>query len=499
MPVVEARPLTLADLMGHCVPEVELESSWRRVVVTAITDDSRAVIPGCVFVAVRGAVTDGHAYLEQAIAAGAVAVLVERPSASAATVPVVVVSALAERRNALAETVYGYPSQALATVGITGTNGKTSTAFHLAELAGMLGIPAHYFGTLGTGPVDALTDAGHTTLPAMELPARLQRARASGAQLAALEVSSHGLAQHRVAGTAFDVAVLTNFSRDHLDFHGTVEAYAQAKLQLFRMPGLAVRIVNADDALGVRIAQETAQASGRLRSYGAASSAVALGWQDLRHDADGVSGRWRFEGTAFALQLPLLGSFAVANVAAALLALDSLDLALSRTALVDAARRLRGVPGRMEAIRVLGQPLAIVDYAHTPDALRQALLAVRAHCRGRLWVVFGCGGDRDRGKRLMMGEAAAELADSIVVTSDNPRSEDPLAIIRDIEPALADHPCWHRREERSAAIDFALGRAAADDVVLIAGKGHEPYQEIAGERLPFDDRAIVRELLGAQR
>lgn len=504
MSALDGAPVTLAEVLSLCPGAERLAGAVKTGTVRlhGVTDDSRAVAPGLLFIAVQGDRADGHDHIEAALAAGSAAVFCERalPELRHAAASVYRVPYLRERRSMIAELVYGNPSAQLKLLGVTGTNGKTSTAWFATQLAGAVGYSAGYVGTIGTGVPGALRATVHTTPPATALPAILREFVDAGLELAAIEVSSHALAQGRVEAVEFDVAVLTNFSRDHLDYHRTEEAYAAAKLKLFEHPELGSRIANGADRLGQLIVERyDDERFPSVLTFAPQNSAAvpALGWSDLRFLGGGISGRWHWQNQQLQFELPLLGEFAVANVAAAMLALLCIEPRLTLGELVDAGRTLAGVPGRMEAFypAVAPGPTVIVDYAHTPDALHNALTAVRLHCAGRLWAVFGCGGDRDPGKRPQMGAAAAALADEIVVTSDNPRSEDPLAIIRDVEPALAGHGRWRREPDRRLAITETLAAAGVDDVVLVAGKGHEDYQEVAGQRLPMDDRALVRALL----
>ena len=448
------------------------------VVVTGMTHDSRGVNRGEVFACVRGATTDGHDHAPAAVAAGAVALLVDHELA-AVLVPQAVVDDVRPAMGPLASAVYGHPSRALTVVGVTGTNGKTTTTAMLASVFAAAGRRCGVVGTL-TGV--------RTTPEAPALQARLARFRDDGYEAVAMEVSSHALDQHRVDGTRFAVALFTNLTQDHLDYHGTMEAYYAAKARLFTA-GLAVRaVVNADDPYGARLASE---AGVPVEPYSLADAG------ELAVGAGACSFRWR----GHQLRVPLGGTFNAMNALGA--ATTALACGIDPEAIVAGLATVPAVPGRFEAVDA-GQPFGIVvDYAHTPDSLLKVLDAAReiagtGRVVGRVIVVFGCGGDRDAAKRPLMGSVAGERADVVVITSDNPRHEDPAAIIGAVQSGLTHSRAdVHVEADRRAAIDLALHRALPGDVVVVAGKGHEPYQEIGDRRLPFDDRAVVRELLAA--
>ncbi len=469
----------LADVDVLSAPETALA-----IEVGGLSDDSRAVLPGDLFVAVRGEASDGHDHVSDAVSAGAVVVLAERELA-AAGVPVVVAADLKRQRSALADRVLGQPSRALTCVGVTGTNGKTSIACFVAELVNMLGNRAGYMGTIGWGNPGALESSGLTTESAITVQKRLAAFRDDGLGWAVLEVSSHALDQHRVDGVSFDYAVFSNLSRDHLDYHEDFDSYGRAKARLFGFPDLNAAIINFDDDFGRALAAELA---GRLIviGYGSAEDAHVQ-WRDLEFHPAGVRGAFTTPWGDADFELPLFGTFSVANAAAALAVLCESGYPLADV--VSALGRLSAVPGRMEFFP--GAPTLLVDYAHTPDALAKMLAALKPHIDGRLICLCGCGGDRDRGKRPLMAAAACEHADAVWLTSDNPRSEDPGAIINDMLSGVPESAVVHIQVDRRLAIDEAVAWAAPEDLVVIAGKGHEDYQEVAGQRLPFDDRAIA--------
>lgn len=443
------------------------------VEVTGISHDSRRVRPGDLFCCVRGAHADGHAFASAAVAAGAAAVLCERELAVG--VPQVVVPDTRAAMGPVADAVFGHPSRRVAVVGVTGTNGKTTTTHLLAAVCDHAGMPCGLIGTLS---------GARTTPEAPELQATLAAHVAAGKRAVAMEVSSHALELHRVDAVRFAVAVFTNLGRDHLDFHGTLEAYFRAKARLFEPERAAVGVVNADDPHG-RLLLEAARIP--TRAFRLADAA------DL--DVGVTASTFRWEGHPVRLRLG--GVFNVANALAAATAARELGVA---PADVAAGLSAAGpVPGRFEPVEA-GQPFTVlVDYAHTPEALEQVLRAARG-AEGRLIVVFGCGGDRDPTKRPVMGATAARLADVVVITSDNPRHEDPMAIIAAVKAGTTGGPATVVVEpDRRAAIAAALAAAAPGDVVVVAGKGHETHQELGDRTVAFDDRAVVRELLAGVR
>jgi UDP-N-acetylmuramoyl-L-alanyl-D-glutamate--2,6-diaminopimelate ligase len=459
--------------------------------IERLTADSRRCGPGTAFFAYPGEKADGRAYIGDAVARGASAVLWEAGNfawSPAWRVPNSAVHGLKQRASELAGEFYGQPSHALWMCGVTGTNGKTSSSHWIAAALERSGTRSGIIGTLGCGFPGALRDAGNTTPDALELQATLSELRAAGARAAAMEVSSHGLTQGRVNGVRFACALFTNLSHDHLDYHRSMQAYAEAKARLFALPGLEAAVLNLDDAFGRELARRLA---GRVRRIGYAMDAPVAGATDefigLQPSMQIVSSWGRAR-----LATRQVGRFNLANALGVLGCLMARGLPFA-----DAVRllaELPAVPGRME--QVGERPLVIVDYAHTPDALEKVLGALRplaAERGGRLAVVFGAGGDRDPAKRPLMGAVGERGSDRVIITSDNPRSEDPLRIIEAIASGMrADAP---REPDRRRAIELAVLEAAPQDVVLIAGKGHESYQEIAGRRLPFSDQAVARAAL----
>ena len=455
-----------------------------------LTTDSRQVKRGTVFLAYPGSRLDGRAYIADAVQRGAAAVIWERRDFrwdDRWDVPHLAIEGLRERASEIAGCVHGDPSESLWMVGVTGTNGKTSVSQWVAQALDGLGRRAAVLGTLGNGLVGERAEARNTTPDAVVLQRELADYLRRGARAVAMEVSSHGLDQGRTAGVKFDVGVFTNLTRDHLDYHGTMQAYAEAKYRLFLSKGLAHAVVNEDDAFGREFAARLRATPVKVIGYGLASgelrgTALAQGDAGLRFR---VSGPWG-EGEVTA---PVLGAFNASNLLAVIGVLVASGVAF-RDALA-AVSRLSPVPGRLERVGGGRGPLVVIDYAHTPDALEKALDALRpAVAAGhRLLCVFGCGGDRDPGKRPIMGEVAARLADHVVVTSDNPRGEDPLAIVAQVMAGAG--PRAEAVPDRQVAIFSAVHQAGPGDIVLVAGKGHETYQEIAGVRHPFSDREVA--------
>ena len=486
----QAKPEFAAGGIRESVPHI-LERLG--ISVAELASDSRKALPGAVFAAYPGEVRDGRDFIAQAVARRVDGVLWEADHYQwdpALDVPNAGVVGLKIRIGEIAAHVYGEPSRALHMVGVTGTNGKTSVAHWIAQSLSQLGRKTAVIGTVGNGVPGALTPALNTTPDAIELQQRLAQYRQQGATACAMEVSSHGLAQGRVNGTSFNIAVLTNLSRDHLDYHGDMENYADAKARLFSWPGLEWAVLNVDDAFGQQLEGETRPA--RVAGYGFQRGAV-IG-EKLRLSQAGLHLAVRTDWGNAELDAPLLGRFNAANLLAVLA-----TLLVSGVKLDDAGKALAHItppPGRMQTFGGDAHPLVVVDYAHTPDALEKVLATLREIVSGgRLICVFGCGGNRDKGKRPLMGQAAAQGADEVWITSDNPRNEDPRHIIDDILAGSAGKP--HVEPDRARAIFEAIGGAHQGDVVLIAGKGHEDYQEVAGERLPFSDVAVAKKALEA--
>ncbi|WP_457807882.1 UDP-N-acetylmuramoyl-L-alanyl-D-glutamate--2,6-diaminopimelate ligase [Kushneria sp. EE4] len=469
---------TLADAITRLWPEagtLQLPDEARLVL------DSRQVQPGDVFVALPGTRVDGRQYIDRARDRGAVLSLVAAPWQEKAD-DLLILEDLTGRLGRLAALAAGVPSS-LEQIAVTGTNGKSSVTHYIAALSEVLATPAGMIGTLGSGRPGALDHAGLTTPDAISLQQRLRELADAGARRVALEASSHALDQQRLSGCYVRAAVFTNLSRDHLDYHPSMAAYAAAKARLFQRPELELAVVNADDALA-RLMLAGVKEGVRVLKVGSETS----------HDFQ--VRRWQAERLGLAatlmtpegerqLSLALMGRFNLDNVVLAIATLYGLGSPLD--ALLEAAGRLAPVPGRMQLLARPGAPAIVVDYAHTPDALRNALLALREHVPGRLWCVLGCGGDRDSGKRPLMGGVAALLADEVVVTDDNPRGESPDEIRRMILGEMPDGTSVREVPGRARAIAEVIENAEPGDVILLAGKGHEDYQEIQGVRHPFSD------------
>ena len=462
--------------------------------------DSRRCAPGVAFFAYPGESADGRRYIEQAIRQGAEAVVWEAEGFAwndSWHVPNTSVQGLKTLAGSLANEFYGRPSESLWTCGVTGTNGKTSCSQWIAALLGARGEKTGVIGTLGSGFPGALAPEHNTTPDALEIHRRLAEFRRAGAQCVAMEASSHGLAQGRLNGVAFDCALFTNLSQDHLDYHGTLEAYAEAKSRLFDTPGLAVAVLNLDDVLGVRLTQRLSARGIRTIGYALSEAAVAPGSvteyiaaREIRVAEAGTHATLVSSWGSVEASINQPGRFNVANALGVLGCLVAHGIAFTEAAAMLGS--LPAVPGRMQRLGGAGQPLVFVDYAHTPDALEKVLQALRpvADARGgSLIAVFCAGGERDPGKRAPMGAAASRHADRLVLTSDNPRSEDPLAIIAAVRAGVTTS-CVEE-PDRASAIEGALREARAVDVVLLAGKGHESDQEVAGRKLPFSDVAAA--------
>ncbi len=454
--------------------------------VTDIVDDSRAVTPGALFVAVRGSAQDGHQFLSHADERGAFAAIIEEPGGT--TLPAIMVREGRRAAAIAAAAAFDNPARSIRLVGVTGTNGKTTTVDILRHLLDSMPDRAASIGTLGvlvgTEGAPSTDGAGLTTPGPVELQRVLRQLVGRGVRTVAMEVSSHSLDQQRVEGLTFDAAVFTNFTRDHLDYHKTIEGYFGAKARLVRLlasDGAAV--VNADDP-----AWTSLPSARRIVTFGLGDVAEVRA-DSIRYHTDASEWRLIVGTQRHQLRLPLIGDFNVANALAAAAAAWSLGMPLGQIA--SKLRTVPQVPGRLEVIH--RNPTILRDYAHTPDALERALAALRPFARKRLIVVFGCGGDRDRGKRPLMGSIAERRADAVILTSDNPRGEDPDGILDDIERGMRGER--HQRiEDRRDAIARAIAICGPDDVVLLAGKGHETYQIRGTARLPFDENQIVDEL-----
>ena len=481
--------MTAAEVVGWL--------SSRGLQVTGISADSRRIDAGDVFVALPGLRSDGRAHIAEAVAKGAVAVLTVVRELGDVGVPALAVADLPALSGEIAHLLYGRPSERLWLAGVTGTNGKTSVSQWIAQAMTLLDRKCGVIGTLGNGFPGELRASPNTTPDAVTLHRTLAGFLAKGAVACAMEVSSIGIDLKRIAGAAFDVAVFTNLSRDHLDHHGTMEAYAAAKASFFELSGLSAAVINLDDPFGLELARAL---KGRLRvigySLGGAPADAAhelLAAANLAMTGAGLG----FELAGVRFEAPVVGRFNVSNLLAVIGALVAGGETPANIA--AALQRIQSPPGRMQALGGVGQPLVVVDYAHTPDALEKALSTLRETAsarKGSLVCVFGCGGERDPGKRPLMGAVAERLADRVILTDDNPRRENANDIIGAIAGGMHRQPAVEA--DRAVAIGLAVREAAAGDVILLAGKGHESYQEVAGERHAFSDAAQALAALAAR-
>lgn len=483
-----------------------------------LVTDSRRLQPGDAFIAWPGLVHDGRQHVMPALQAGAAACVIEAEGAEALGLDDARVAAMDDLKahaGSLASAFFGVPSERLSVVAITGTNGKTSTAWWTAHALSALGRRCGIVGTLGVGGVSvadsaegaaALVPTGMTTPDPVTLQRAFKRFADDGYAACAIEASSIGLVEERLTGTHIDVAVFTNFTQDHLDYHGTMESYWRAKAGLFQWPGLRAAVLNVDDVHGQLLYGGLDNTPLDVWTYAATPAATArLRARNVRYVDGGLAFELLESGAApVSLRSLLIGDYNVSNLLAVVATLRALGVSLPAAAQVCAM--LTSAPGRMQRVPVpeaagVSQPEVLVDYAHTPDALEQALRALQplaAARGGALWCVFGCGGNRDASKRPLMGAIAQRLAQHVVVTSDNPRDESPAAIIAAVVAGMAAAPAPQVIEDRRAAIAWAIGQAQPNDVVLIAGKGHEDYQEVAGVRHPFDDAVEAHAALQAR-
>lgn len=476
-----------------------------QVTITGLKLDSRKVTSGDAFIAVPGYEVDGRDYIDAAISAGASVVLADMDEWTHGElngVPLIGVPSLKSQVSAIAGSFYQHPSRRLRLIGVTGTNGKTTVSNLAAQLWQHLKPEAAVLGTIGSGLLKQLLPEQNTTPDGVTVQQRLAGFLAEGAEVVAMEVSSHALVQGRVEALSFDTVIATNISRDHLDYHGTMDAYIAAKQRLFGDFTARVQIINADDPqVAVWATPAALKFSLDEQKIGESNTLVA---SQVRYQHDGThftlvwSGHNTDGGKTqhLPVKTSLLGDFNIANILAASLSVLGAGYALADVAALIPS--LQSVPGRMETFSAERKPLVIVDYAHTPDALEQVLLAARRHCPGQLWCVFGCGGDRDRGKRPQMGAVAARLADQVVVTDDNPRTESPEQIIADIISGMGADSSHHAHPGRADAVAWTIAQAGPEDVVVCAGKGHETYQIIGRTAHAYDEREWVRSLTGGQ-
>ncbi|MFB9217634.1 UDP-N-acetylmuramoyl-L-alanyl-D-glutamate--2,6-diaminopimelate ligase [Vibrio sinaloensis] len=486
--------ITLATLLA---PWVDLSANqFGGLPVSQLELDSRKVKQGATFVAVQGHAVDGRKFIASAIDKGATAVVAqessEYPHGSIevqAGIPVVYIESLDSQLSALAERLY--PLQSMKLIGVTGTNGKTTITQIIAQWLGLVEKRAAVLGTAGNGFLDALQPAVNTTGSAIEIQQTLAALEQQSADYTAMEISSHGLVQGRVKTLPFAVSVFTNLSRDHLDYHGTMEEYEQAKLTLFTEHKTAHAVINVDDPVGARWASTLANSiQVSLKTLDADNAIYA---SQVDYSESGISLSFSGMYGDGKLDVPLIGEFNANNVLVALATL--LTLGIDKQRLVETASQLTPVIGRMELFQTPSKAKVVVDYAHTPDALEKALLALRVHCKGKLWAIFGCGGDRDVGKRPMMAEIGERLADKVIIADDNPRSEDPARIVEDMLAGMSQPDLASVEHDRFNALQFALSQSQAQDIILLAGKGHEDYQVLANETIHYSDRESAQQLL----
>jgi len=487
----------LRDLLAPWVPGAP-ERPLREM-----TLDSRQAASGDLFVAVAGHQADGRRFIPQAIAQGVAAVIAEAEGVAEDGdivemhgVPVIYLAQLPQRLSALAGRFYQQPGEQLRLIGVTGTNGKTTTTQLLAQWANLLGETGAVMGTVGNGLYGQLVSTENTTGSAVDVQHVLHSLVEKGATVAAMEVSSHGLVQHRVAALPFAAAAFTNLSRDHLDYHGDMTRYEAAKWLLFSEHQVGQMIINADDEVGYRwlLNLPDAVAVTMQNNLQPGCRGRWLKATEINYHDNGASITFESSWGNGVIDSRLMGAFNVSNLLVALATLLSLGYPLD--GLIATGNQLQPVCGRMEVFNAPGKATVVVDYAHTPDALEKALEAARLHCKGQLWCVFGCGGDRDKGKRPLMGAIAEQFSDVVVITDDNPRGEEPAAIVEGILSGLLDAGRARVVHGRAQAVTNVIMQAQEDDVVLVAGKGHEDYQLVGNRRLDYSDRVTVARLLG---
>lgn len=474
--------------------QIEVDASSLQV--NQLRLDSREVKPGDVFVAIKGHQLDGGHFIEKAIENGAVAIVADRLCEFESDFePLYLVTDLDKKLAVLASAFYQHPSQKLELVGVTGTNGKSTTTAMIAHLAEYCDIQAAIIGTLGYGQTDNLIPLINTTPSSVELQRILADLKAQNNKLVAMEVSSHGLVQQRVGQCQFKAAVFTNLSRDHLDYHGDMQNYGDAKLMLMRDYNAELVVLNQDDGQAEQWLEK--YNFNNLICYGhknlAPEAAKYVYFSEVNFHQGGIAALLNTSWGDIKIESPLFGEFNLYNLAAAIATLLGLGYPLTR--LAEGCKTLEPVAGRMQAYSANDKPTCIVDFAHTPDALALALQALQKHVPGGVSCVFGCGGDRDKGKRPLMAKAAEDNADKLIITSDNPRSEEPMQIINDVAAGLAQPEKAHLEENRGAAISYAIEQASSEEVILIAGKGHEDYQIIGDQRIDFCDRQYVQQQL----
>lgn len=481
-------------LLNALLPKLRLPSELAQVRVTGMTLDSRQVAQGNVFVAIPGDAVDGRHYIDQALQAGASVVLAEQAGLQQQHDRVIAIPDLKQQLGSLAARYYGTADSHMRLIGVTGTNGKTSVASFLQNAFDALDEPCALLGTLGAVFADYRQESHRTTPDVLSMHRLLADFSQRGARACVMEASSHALAQGRLDSVPIGVAVFTNLSRDHLDYHGNMDAYFAAKASLFTRPDVKLAVINQDDKAGRKLLSQLA-GKRHLLTYGHDEQAD-IQLLSSRANRDGLHIRLLLDTNTVEVRLPLFGEFNAGNVAAVAAVLYGLGH--EAPAIETALNALKPVTGRMQPVQLAGaaqQPQVLVDYAHTPDALEKALQAVRTHFSGHIHCVFGCGGHRDTGKRPQMAAVAERLADKVIVTSDNPRDEKPAEIVRDVMAGFAHPEAVTVEVDRPKAVQLAIKQAASRDLVLIAGKGHETYQEVDGQYLPMDDKELAMSAL----
>lgn len=497
--------VTLKQLLS----DVFVTSYLPEIEIYGLTLDSRKVEPGFAFVAMEGQFDHGLAYAEAAIERGAVVILCDADydqycqqilSRLMTKVMCVPVKNLHRKLGEIAKRFYADPARGMFVIGTTGTDGKTSVSHFIAQAMNSVTSPAAVVGTLGNGIVDAQKESTHTTPDIISIYEMLSEYKKQGVSAVAMEVSSHGLDQGRVSSIKFDVAVLTNLSRDHLDYHGTLEAYKQAKRKLFSEEYSKSAVLNIDDEFGAELYEEI-QHGREVWLYGmnkelVMQSALYVYVDNVMQNENGISVMLHSSHGVAEVKLSLIGEFNIYNVLACFCVLMQSGMNFNHA--VMRLQSLHTVRGRMELVKIKSKPSVVIDYAHTPEALSQALMSVRKHINGKLICVFGCGGDRDAGKRPLMAQVAEELSDLVIITNDNPRNEDPDRIIDDIKQGISNTINMMVEADRLKAIRHAISMASENDLVLIAGKGHEEYQLIGNKKIPFSDKKVALQCLGVE-
>lgn len=484
--------MTLTEMLCAIYPQIASDRSYGSLEL-----DSRKVQPGGVFLALKGHDADGWSYVDSAVESGAKLILTDSQDCQDVLgVPVIYDKMLKSHLGQLAGACFGWPTKHIDIIGVTGTNGKTSVCLFVAQMLTQMGYPCGYIGTNGCGLIGDITPLSNTTPDIIELNRILATMRENGAEYCAMEVSSHGLEQDRVAGLEFACTAFTNLSRDHLDYHKSMEGYANSKQKLFLNYFSKTSVINVDDILGQELIRKMANKPG-IYSCSTKNNSADIRGANIQYSTSGLSFELHTPWGSNEVSVPLFGAFNVENL---LLAIGSIvSLGIEFKAVCNQLHDLKPVIGRMEFIDNPVNKAIAVDYAHTPDALEKALIAIRAHCTGNVWIVFGCGGDRDKGKRPLMAAIAEAYGDYVVVTDDNPRTENSEDIMADIAVGFTEPEADHifYKPNRLDAISWAISQSDEGDAILIAGKGHEEYQIVGDQILDFSDQATVRQIVGA--